>query len=202
MKMTTGGFDILRKKFGSLKQSQVDAINHIVQAINDDGTISYPQAAYVLATVHKETGGKMLPVAEIGKGKNKTYGTWYKNSKGELYCFKDSSKHQAYMFSNYPFLYYGRGIVQVTWYSNYEKLSKVFGVDLLSNPDLLLQEEYSTKAALYGMKTGLFTGKKLDDYINASQKDYVNARKIINGTDCAVEIAGYAEVYKSALRSY
>jgi hypothetical protein len=44
----------------------------------------------------------------------------------------------------------------------------------------------------YGMRNGSFTGKKLSDYISGTTADYVNARRIINGTDRAELIAGYA----------
>ena len=34
---------------------------------------------------------------------------------------------------------------------------------------------------IYGMETGMFTGKKMSGYISDSKKDYLNARRIING---------------------
>lgn len=197
MKMTAGGFKII----GKLNQSQVDAINHIVSAMDADKSITYPQGAYILATIWHETDKTMLPIAEYGKGKGRVYGTWYKNSKDQLYSFKDGSKTTVYLYDEYPHLYYGRGETQNTWYANYEKLSKVFGVDFLKNPDLLLTQEWSTKATIHSMKTGLYTGRKLSDYIYQSKKDYVGARRIINGTDKAQLIAGYADMFERALRS-
>jgi hypothetical protein len=50
-----------------------------------------------------------------------------------------------------------------------------------------------------GMHEGWFTGKKLEDYIIGNECDYVGARKIVNGTDRAETIAGYAEKFQSAL---
>ena len=202
MKLTKGGFDIIRKAFGKLSESQVSAFNHIVSAMDADKSISYPQGAYILATIWHETATTMQPIAEYGKGKGRIYGTWYKNSKDQLYTFKDGSKTTAYLQFDYPYLYYGRGETQNTWFTNYEKLSKVFGVDFLRNPDLLLTQEWSTPVTIYSMKTGLYTGKKLSDYINQSKKDYLNARRIINGMDKASLIAGYAETFEKALRSY
>lgn len=197
MKLTPNGFKII----GRLNQSQVDAFNFIVGEMDKDKSISYPQGAYILATIWHETARTMLPIAEYGKGKGRVYGTWYKNSKDQLYSFKDGSKTAVYLYDEYPHLYYGRGETQNTWFTNYEKLSKVFGVDFLRNPDLLLTQEWSTKVTLYSMKTGLYTGKKLSDYIYQSKKDYVGARRIINGTDKAQLIAGYAEMFEKALRS-
>lgn len=200
MKMTEQGFRYLREKFGPLSQDQVDGINHYVEAMDADKSISYAQAAYVLATVWHETDRKLAPIEEYGKGKGRVYGTWYKNSKGELYAFKNGSRTTAYLYADFPHLYYGRGDTQNTWFDNYEKLSRVFGVDFLRQPELLLTREWSTKATLYAMKSGLYTGRKLSDYIYQSKKDYINARRIINGTDLAKKIAGYAEIFEYALR--
>ena len=185
MKMTKGGFDILRAKFGKLSESQVSAFNHIVSAMDADKSISYPQGAYILATTWHETATTMLPIAEYGKGGGRPYGTWQRNSKGELYAYKNGNRNTVYLQSEYPHLYYGRGETQNTWFDNYEKLSKAFNVDFLNNPDLLLTQEWSTPVTIYSMKNGLYTGKKLSDYINQSKKDYLNARRIINGMDKA-----------------
>jgi hypothetical protein len=52
-----------------------------------------------------------------------------------------------------------------------------------------------------GMHEGWFTTKKLSDYIHGDKCDYLNARKIINGTDKAALIAGYARKFERILRS-
>jgi hypothetical protein len=49
------------------------------------------------------------------------------------------------------------------------------------------------------MVTGKFTGKKLSDYISGSSVDYIGARRIINGTDRASLVAGYARSFQHAL---
>jgi hypothetical protein len=49
------------------------------------------------------------------------------------------------------------------------------------------------------MKKGVFTGKKLSDYINATSKNYFSARRIINGTDRAQDVANYAVIFEKAL---
>ena len=201
MKMTQGGFSILRNALGKLTSSQVSEIEFMVNEFDKDKSVSYPQAAYMLATAWHETAARMLPIEEYGQGKNRTYGTWYRNSKDQLYSFKDGSKTTAYLSDDYPHLYYGRGYVQLTWYFNYENASKKIGVDFLNNPDLVMNKNHAVKIMVQGMRDGWFTGKKLSDYINQSKKDYVGARRIINGTDKAKLIAGYAETFEKALRS-
>jgi len=199
--MTQGGFSILRNALGKLTSSQVSEIEFMVNEFDKDKSVSYPQAAYMLATAWHETAARMLPIEEYGQGKNRTYGTWYRNSKDQLYSFKDGSKTTAYLSDDYPHLYYGRGYVQLTWYFNYENASKKIGVDFLNNPDLVMNKNHAVKIMIQGMKDGWFTGKKLSDYINQSQKDYVGARRIINGTDKDKLISGYAETFEKALRS-
>lgn len=202
MKLTAKGYDIIRKELaGKLTTEQVAGFERIVGALDKHGGYTYPQGAYVLATIWHETAGTMKPIAEYGKGKGRPYGTWYTNTKGEKYSFKNGNKNTVYTYAECPHLFYGRGDTQNTWYDNYEKLSKVFGVDFLQNPDLLLTEEWSTPVTLYAMKTGLYTTRKIDTYINNAKTDFVGARYVINGSDKAEKIAKEANIFLRALRS-
>lgn len=133
------------------------------------------QAAYVLATTYHETAHTMKPVREMG---------------GEAYL-----KGKKY----YP--YVGMGYVQLTWRYNYERAAKELGVDFVANPKLLLQAKYAVQILVVGMKEGWFTGKNLSDYITLSKSDFTNARRMINGTDKAALIAGYARAYDDALKA-
>ena len=99
----------------------------------------------------------------------------------------------AYLKSKPYWPYYGRGLVQLTWRDNYAK----YGLE--KTPDKALEWESSLFVLFDGMPKGLFTGKKLDDYINDNKRDYINARRIINGTDRAKEIAQIADAYRTAL---
>lgn len=188
-----------------LTQSQVDGINNIITELW--GTLSIPQLAYVLATIYHETAKTMQPITEYGCGKNTPYGCWKTNSKGNKYCFKNGTKTQTYTEQENPNLFYGRGYVQLTWFDNYKRMSEelfalgvVDTVDaLLVNPELANNHNIAINVTLIGMQQGLFTGKKLSDYINNNLKDYKNARRIINGTDKAELIASYAEKFEKAL---
>ncbi|MEE4406755.1 hypothetical protein [Enterobacter mori] len=51
----------------------------------------------------------------------------------------------------------------------------------------------ATQVAINGMSQGWFTGKKRGDYLTDTRTDYLNARRIINGTDKAQTIAACAE---------
>lgn len=191
----------LRKELfnGSIKQTQVDGINFKLQAMNEMGVTDIRKAAYMFATSYHETAYKMLPVTEIGSGKGRAYGTWLKNSKGEEYCWKNGNKDTAYLKKDYPFLYFGHGDVQLTWFDNYEKAGRELKVDLLRNPLLALDPVISAKIMILGMTYGWFTGRKLSTYFDEKITDYVNARRIINGTDKAAKIAEEAKIFAQAL---
>jgi hypothetical protein len=170
-------YNEIRPLFGSLKTTQVIGMNAKLDYYNDNQDLmSIPQFAYVLATIFHETGTKMTPVNEIGKGIGKPYS---KKINGNIY--------------------YGRGDIQLTWDYNYKKVGIAIHQELLNNPDLALVPSISCEIAMKGMVLGWFTGKKLSDYITDSKTDFVNARRIINGTDKAVLIAGYADKFLGSL---
>ncbi len=172
---------------GTLKQSQVNGLTAILDeweknwAAKDDRWL-----AYMLATAHHETGATMQPIEEYGKGKGRPYGTNLKMDKKTRYT--DTTN-----------IFYGRGYVQLTWYDNYQKAGKKIGVDLIQHPELALDPDNASEIMFNGMNEGWFTGKKLSDYFNATVEDWVNARRIINGTDKATLIANYAKQYYAAL---
>lgn len=100
--------------------------------------------------------------------------------------------------------YCGRGFVQLTWKSNYAKMTKLLrasgvDVDLVANPDLAMRLDIAAAILFDGMIGGLFTGKKLGDYFNAKTTDWIGARKIINGTDKANEIAAISKAFYADL---
>lgn len=162
---------VLQSSFGALSPSQLSGIETIVKEFGEGDK---NQLAYILATIHHESGKKMQPVKEFG---------------GEAYL-----KSKKY----YP--YYGRDLTQTTWKANYEKVKKFSGIDVVNNPDLIGQMPLAAKVAVTFMKNGWYTGKKLSDYINDKKVDFINARRIINGTDKSELIASYASKFLSALK--
>jgi hypothetical protein len=84
--------------------------------------------------------------------------------------------------------YFGRGLIQLTWQGNYQKMGDLIGVDLVNNPELANDIVNASKIACIGMKNGSFTGKKLDDYINQDMISYYQARRIVNSLDKADKI--------------
>jgi hypothetical protein len=134
--------------------------------------------AYVLGTEFHETAFTMQPIEEYGKGA------------GYEYSIPDPVTGESY---------HGRGKCQLTWSSNYVFASEQLHTDIYWQPERALEMMISVRVMFRGMHEGWFTGKKLSDYINEEMCDYVNARRIVNGTDKAETIAGYAEKFEAAL---
>ena len=161
---------------GAIEQTQVDGINSILQAWPEGTDPRF--VAYGLATAYHETVRTMEPIAEWGRGQGKAYG---------IRC------------GPYQRCTYGRGLVQLTWLANYERAEKAIpGSDLARTPDNALAPTIAAEILVRGMSEGWFTGRKLADYFGR-ETDWIGARRIINGLDRAVEIAGYAVHFRRAL---
>lgn len=187
MILTKSSFDVLRKGLfgGSLSTTQVSSLNYLVQRC-EEFKLSYPEAAYVLATAYHETGyvsggvmnRDMLPVKERGS--------------------------QSYLRGKKYYPYIGYGYVQLTWKDNFKRVGDLIGVDLVANPERALEKEIASEILIKGMVFGWFTGvgfhRKCPVY-RYNHLSYVRARKIVNGTDKANLIADYAMVFEKALRS-
>ena len=172
-------FNTVRKQLhqGKLNQEQVNGYEAILNELACYD-LSTQEKAYMLATAYHETKYTMQPVREA-------------------YWLSEAWRKKNLRY--YP--HYGRGYVQLTWPFNYERADRELGLNgaLVANLDLAMQPDIAAKIMIYGMREGWFTNKKLSDYIKAGKADYVGARRIINGTDDARLIAGYAEKFEKAL---
>ena len=162
-----------------LDNVQRDSVEQILRAFREYGDGDYRKLVYILATAWHES--KLKPVRERRAGSSQTW----------LRQLQD-----RYWSSGY----YGRGFVQLTWESNYKKMSEFLGVDLVGNPDLALEPRYAADILVYGMMNGEFTRRSLSRYINIVQTDYYNARRVVNGTDRASLIKDYAVLLQTEIR--
>lgn len=162
-----------RSAVASLNQPQTDGLNFLLGKLEQD-SFSLNQAAYILATVDHETEHTFQPVKEKRDRANSSR----------------RANQDRYWLTGF----YGRGYVQITWEKNYAK----FGI--ADTPDKALEPETAYMILSRGMREGLFTGKKLSDFIyDGRSLDYFNARTIINGHDKAQEIAERAHKYATIL---
>ena len=145
---------------GSLTPFQAEGIKLILEAWENYNSLTdIRQLAYILATVKHETANTYRPIEEYGKGAGRAYGATVNGHR-----------------------YYGRGYVQLTWKENYEKMTKrlkLLGVecDLVNNPEQALDWRIAAAIMFVGMEEGLFTGKKLKDYLKTQEKE--SSKKLI-----------------------
>ena len=156
-------------------------------------------AAYALATAYHETAHTMQPIKEFGG--NKYFFRMY-DPQGERPTL---AKRNGNIYPGDGVKYCGRGYVQLTWRTNYERAGKLLNIDLLGNPDLAMSKDIAALILRYGMKTGWFTGKAFVNYLPAdgaaTRAQFQAARRIINGVDKSDLIAGYALAFQTALNA-
>ncbi|SEA21751.1 hypothetical protein SAMN05660964_01141 [Thiothrix caldifontis] len=145
--------------------------------------------AYVLGTVHHEVRKSMQPIHEDGADQ-------YFFDKYDIQGHNpETAKELGNIYPGDGVKFHGRGFVQLTGRSNYAYWAKRLNLDLLNDPDNALQPEVASTILFHGMIEGRFTGKALSDYINETEEDWINARRIVNRLDKAEEIKTYAQQY-------
>ena len=190
-------FAAIRPIFGKLSQSQVDGINGILDAFEAVGDGRPETLAYALATVYHETGRRMAPVRE-GFAKTDS-GARAAVRKLALQRGPNSAPARyGRPAGPYGHVYYGRGHVQLTWLWNYERSSPDAGVDLVANPDAMLDPVVSARVLILGLLDGRWNGhgKGLWHYL---PDDPYQARRTVNVLDKAGAIAGYYREFLAAI---
>lgn len=197
--------------FGKLSPTQVSGMENILTAWDTWGIPNTNFLAKVLATAKWETGGAMVPVKETQRPSDiqppsdatviKRLDTAF--AKDQLTWVKKPYWREGW---------FGRGLVQLTHADNYRgnirmEVLKEFQCDIFTHPALTLRPDISAFILVKGMVNGWFTGKALDDFIDyvdesdeEDLKEYMGARKIINGVDRAREIGLLALGFERALK--
>ncbi len=189
-------FNGYRSAYGRLSQSTVNGLEQLGQHMESDPALTDLRwAAYMLATVKHECGNEWHPITERGA---KSYFNKYEPGTPIGRRLGNTQPGDGWR-------YRGRGYVQITGRRNYELLTKELGLgpdeDLIQDPDQALRPMIAYRIMSLGMRKGLFTGKKLTDYIDGQKCDYRSARRIINGLDKADLIKGYAVKLEEILRA-
>lgn len=164
-------FDIYREQMGgTLSQKDVDNVRRILDRAEPDPRVSSTaQLAYMIATARWETrrfeclrevGGKAYLSQYDGKGGNRKGTEDYYNYRGGGWC-------------------------HMTFRDNYQKASdwcRAAGidVDLVAEPERILNPDINYEVMVTGHLTGGFTGFKLSYYINDQKTEYRQARMVIN----------------------
>lgn len=188
-------FNAYRSAYGRLSQATVNGLELLGRNMVEDGELKSVQwAAYMLATVKHECANRWMPITEYGR---RDYFDKYEAGTRLGGRLGNTEPGDGYRFR-------GRGYVQITGRANYARMTEALALgddeDLVRDPDQALRPVIAYRIMSLGMRKGLFTGRKLADYINDDGCDYKEARRIINGQDQAELIAGYAETLEAILR--
>lgn len=182
-----------RNKESSLCKRQWKNFSELVGFIKSDTRLTNIDiAAFILTTAAVETGCVNFAPTVEGCG-HLNPEKMYKpgDSITKNYWVKDNASGKAY---------YGRGWIQLTWKDNYEKAGRELNLDLVNNPELVLQPKNAYEIAYLALTEGwleFYRGTtpstasedkvKITDFFigeNASF-DYLQARAVINAR-CAV----------------
>lgn len=206
-------FDVARSlQGGKLDQIQVESLDAVLLAWEKYGDGDNRKLAYILATTNHECNFRPITENLIYTSAARIKQVWpsrFPTVDSAKPYVKSAQKLANFVYGgrmgndekNDGWTYRGRGFCQITGYANYEKFNKLIGESLSGFPELAQRPEYAARIIVVGLMKGMFTGKKLGDYINASQTDYINARATVNGDVKAngAKIAEYAEKFEMAL---
>lgn len=149
----------------------------LLAACQEFGVRDPNHIAYIMGTVSHECA--FAPVKEIRADRQRNPRVW------------------ALQERYWPSGYFGRGYVQITWRDNYQKMGSRLGIPLVEQPDLALDPRDAASICVVGMAEGMFTGRRLAQYDRpGGEFDWVGSRAIVNGSDRAGLIAGYARYYR------
>ncbi len=184
----------------SLSQQQVNGIEALLDAFATHGDGRPDTLAYGLATAYHETARRMVPVREglaaTDEGARRAVARLAEK-------LGPNSPPARYGRSTPPHghAYYGRGHMQLTWDYNYRASSADAGVDLLANPDAMLDPVISARVLWRGLLDGRWNGqgKGLRHYLDRG--DWIGARRTVNVQDRAREIADYAQAFLGAIEA-
>lgn len=179
-----------------LTQSEVQGCGAILDAM---AGAPLAHCAYALATAYKETAHTMQPIKEMG---GDTYFFRRYDPKGNR---PDIARQLGNTQPGDGVRFAGRGYVQLTGRANYARAERELGVPLVAKPDLAMDCGVAAKIMRRGMDEGWFTGRRFATYLPpvspGTTPTFTQARRIINGQDCAAEIASYAMTFQGYLQA-
>ena len=184
---------------GGLTLAQIEGMNAIFDYWDANlATADRRWLAYILATAFHETAYTMQPVRE----------TLATSDSRAVEILETAFAAGRLSWVKMPYWradedgksWLGRGLVQLTHRRNYEAMSEVTGIDLVAHPDRAMEMAPAVTILIEGMLRGSFTSHRLSDHLNEEREDWVNARRIVNGTDRAEKLAEYGRTFLAAMR--
>jgi hypothetical protein len=188
-------YNAYRTAFGDLDYQASAGLDQLLGFLeNDPDMRDIRLRAYVLATVKYETSDRFVPTTKDDPQGYQRFepGTPLGNQVGNKVPGDGE-------------LFRARGYNGLTGRDNYYRMSQVLGFEpkmstLIDDPDKANEPRLAYRIMSLGMRGGLFTGRKLSDFINETQTDYFNA-SAVNGNDVASrQLESSARLFEDILR--
>ncbi|MBI2254933.1 MAG: hypothetical protein HYU58_09975 [Proteobacteria bacterium] len=185
-----------KQRFGPVTAELASAIDFLLAKIAHDTRFAQDpvdrwKLAYCLATFKWETAHTLRPIDEYGGDAyfNKRYGPG--TAAGKMLGNTQAGDGARF---------HGRGFVQLTGRTNYDRAGKFLKADLLGEPERAKEPALAYEVAMEGMNKGWFTGARLAKFFKpGAPPNYEDARTIINGHDKAQTIADLARRFDELL---
>lgn len=220
-----------------LTKDQAKGCRALVDEFTAQGLPNIRWLAYILATALHETGGTMQPAVEdLEAAARQPHGTWYDGNGDPVQSLVElplmdgeGGVETVKRPSGIPLrvgqpiepgkttlpagqkavAYYGRGYLPRHTVSRraYLNVSRDADMDLVSDPDVLLEPRTAAKAMIGAMMKGSFSGKGLERFFappgrtldNGMKDDWYDARQSLGGVDDADAIAATAKGFHKVL---
>lgn len=174
-------------QFYSSIPSAVLAINAIDKALCEVGILTDNTLAGAVATCRVEVGKTFVPISEnlnySAQGLLKTFPTHFTQETALQYQHRpESIANIVYanrmgngdVASGDGWKYAGKGLIQLTGRANYAHYGQEMGVDLIANPQAILDINNSAKVlALFFKERGV--------NLACDNKDWTKVRRLVNG---------------------
>ena len=162
------------------------AIARLFDTWEREGDTDKRRLAFILATARRESMSTWRPVREAPQcGEDETC---RERVIGTLLAARAARNHTAVPV-NYALpapngrRYYGRGYIQLTFQSNYERADRLLGTgtELRDDPDKVMELATAEVLLVRGMLLGWFGNHEpLSSYLGDGREDWIGARKNVN----------------------
>jgi predicted chitinase len=186
-------FNEYKKNFNGILSKSIEGLSKLIELCNDKKPFdNVCQLAYFFATIKHETALTFKPIRELGSV-NYFIKNYFINPLQRRWLANESKSDAV--------KYCGRGYAMITGKGNYKRFANYLNIDILNSPELALMPSVAFEILVYGFKHGAFAQKNnIEYYINENKCNYLDARKIINGTDKKNLVAEYAKRFEVILK--
>lgn len=190
-------FDLLRLQGKKPNSEQRAALTLLITRLFRFPGMTPALAGCYLATIQNETGTQFEPIEEGGT--NKYFIQKYDVLSTNPYYNRRAQRNGNNMPGD-GVKYRGRGFMLIRYKNQYRKMGELLELDLVRNPEQMLDYEIALRALVEGAQTGFYTGAVITTFVNNHKRQYADAWRAFS-TDQSRRhtVARWAENYYTLL---